>query len=49
MGILDAEFKIAALQMIDVNSYAMSLSTSNMAMCCCAMAMRVFTPRQKGS
>jgi len=49
MGILDAEFKIAALQMIDVNSYAMSLSVSNMAMCCCTMTMRVLTQRQKGS
>jgi hypothetical protein len=34
---------------VRVNLYPMLLSVSNMAMCCCAMAMRVFTPRQKGS
>jgi hypothetical protein len=45
----NAESKIAAFQIIDVDLYAMLLPVSNMAMCCCTMAMRVFTPRQKGS
>jgi hypothetical protein len=41
--------RIAAPRLVNVDWYKMLLSVSNMAMCCCAMAMRVSTSRQKGS